>query len=133
MLWGGTLNFSRTEFTKGPQFLNMAMTFIFTPQSHYNPITEPRAHFLLSFMEGLSRDFPSHMIEFIIDCYRDTTTCDKLIFSSAITRILTHMHITIPPSPHFYVMGSISKESIRRSAAQLAAKWSRVEIGRAHV
>ena len=52
-----------------------------------------------------------------IDYYRDTATHDKLIFSSTITHILTHMHITILPSPHFYVMGAISKESIRRSAA----------------
>ena len=93
------------------------MIFILTPQSHYNTITEPRARFLLSFMEGLFIDFPSHIIESIIDCYRDTATHDKLIFSPAITHILTHMHITILPSLHFYVMGAISKESIRRSAA----------------
>ena len=127
MLWGGTLNFSTTEFIKGLRFLNMVMTFVLTPRSHYNTITEPRAHFLPSFMEGLSIDFPSHMIESIIDCYRDTATRDKFIFLSAIPCILTHMHITIPPSPHFYVMGAISKESIRRSAAQLAAKRPRVE------
>ena len=48
----------------------MVMTFILTPWSHYNTITEPHAHFLFSLMEGLSIDFPSHMIESIIDCYR---------------------------------------------------------------
>ena len=32
------------------------------------------------------------------------------------------MHVTIPLSPLFHVMGAISKESIRRSAAQLVAK-----------
>ena len=98
----------------------MAMTFVLTPRSHYNTITEPRAHFLLSLMEGLSIDFPSN-------CYQNTVTCDKLIFPSAIMRILTHLHVTIPPSPHFYVMGAISKESIRKSAAQLAAKRPHVE------
>ena len=67
------------------------------------------------------------MIVSIIDCYQDTTTHDKLIFPSAITRILTHMHITIPPSLLFHVMVAISKESIWRSVAQLAAKWPRVE------
>ena len=91
MLWGGTLNFSTTKFTKGPRFLNMVMTFALTPWSHYNTITKPRAHFLLSLLEGLSIDFPSHMIESIIDCYRNTATRDKLIFFSAIMRILTHM------------------------------------------
>ena len=58
MLWEG----STTKFTKGPQFLNMVMSFVLTPRSHYNTITEPRAHFLLSLLESLSIDFPSHMI-----------------------------------------------------------------------
>ena len=62
-------------------------------------------------MEGLSIDFPSHMIESIIDLYRDMATRDKFIFPSAIMHILTHMHITIPSSPLFYVMGAISEES----------------------
>ena len=76
----------------------MVMTFVLTPRSRYNTITEPCARFLLSLLEGLSIDFPSHMIESIIDCYRDTATHNKLIFPSAITRILIHMHITIPPN-----------------------------------
>ena len=67
------------------------------------------------------------MIVSIIGCYQDTTTHDKLIFPSAITRILAHMHVTIPPSPLFHVMGSISKESIWRSAAQLTTKRPHVE------
>ena len=95
----------------------MVMTFVLTPRSHYNTIIEHHAHILLSLMEGLSIDFPSHMIESMIDCYCDMTTRDKVIFPSAITRILTHLHITIPPIPHFFVMGAINKESIRRSAA----------------
>ena len=86
MVWGETLNFSTTEFAKGPRILNMVMTFVLTPQSHYNTIIEPRACFLLSLMEDLSIDFPSHMIESMINCYRDTATRDKLIFPSAITR-----------------------------------------------
>ena len=112
MLWGGTLNFSTIEFTKGPRFLNVVMTFVLTPRSHYNTITKSHAHFLLFLMERLSIDFPSHMKESFIDCYRETATYDKLIFPSTITHILTHMHIIIPPTPHFYVMGAISKESI---------------------
>ena len=39
MMWGDTLNFSTTEFAKGPQILNMMMTFVLTPWSHYNTIT----------------------------------------------------------------------------------------------
>ena len=105
----------------------MVMTFVHTPWSHYNTITEPRARFLLSLMEYLSIDFPSHMIESMIDCYRDTATRDKLIFPLAITHILSHVHVTIPLSSPFYVMGAISKESILRSDAQLTAKRPRVE------
>ena len=78
-------------------------------------------------MKGLSIDFPSHMIESIIDCYQDTVTCDKLIFPSAITCILTHIHVTIPPSPLFHVMGTMSKESIRRIAEWMTTKQPHVE------
>ena len=128
MLWGGTLNFSTTKFANGLRILNMVMTFVLTSRSHYNTITKPHACFLLSFMEDLFIYFSSHMIVSMIDCYQDTATCDKLIFPSAITRILTYMHVTIPPSPFFYVMGAISKESIRRSAVQLAVKRLHVEM-----
>ena len=64
----------------------------------------------------------------MIDIYRDTATRDKLIFPSAITCILSHVHVTFPLFTHFYAMGAISKESIRRSNAQLAAKRPRVEF-----
>ena len=106
----------------------MVMTFVLTPWSHYNTIIEPRAHFLLSLMEGLSIHFPSHMIASIIDCYQDTATRDKFIFPLAITRILTHLHVTIPPLPLFCVMGTISRDSIQRSATQLTAKQPREEL-----
>ena len=95
MLWGGTLNFSTTKFAKGPRILNMVMTFVLTPQSHYSTITKPHACFLLSLLEGISIEFPSHMILSILDFYQDTATCDKLIFPSAITHILTHVHATM--------------------------------------
>ena len=87
-IWGGKLNTPCSGFTKGPRFLNMVMTFTLTPLSHYNSITEPRALFFLSLMEDLTIDFPSHFITSIIDVYQDTATRDKLIFPSAITRIL---------------------------------------------
>ena len=32
-------------FAKGPRFMNMVMTFVLHPLSHYNSITEPRAQF----------------------------------------------------------------------------------------
>ena len=75
---------------KGPQFLNMVMTFVFHPLSHYNSITKPRARFLLSLIVGLTKDFPSHFILSIIDVYKDMATRDKLISPSTITRLLRH-------------------------------------------
>jgi len=38
----------------------MVMTIVLHPLSHYNSITEPCTRFLLSFLEGLTIDFPSH-------------------------------------------------------------------------
>ena len=110
MLWHDTLNFITHDFAKGPRILNMVMTFVLTLWSHYNTIIEPHVHFIFSLLEGLSIDFPSHMIVSKIDIYQDTTTRNKVIFPSAITRILTHMHIPIPSSPFFTIMGAISKE-----------------------
>ena len=112
MLWGETLNFTTHDFAKGSRILNMMMTFVLTPRSHYNTIIEPRAHFLFSFLEGLSIDFPSHMIVSMIDIYQDIATRDKIIFLSVITRILRHMHVPIPPTPHFSIMGAITQDSL---------------------
>ena len=127
MVWGGLQNFTTHYFAKSPRILNMLMTFVLTPRSPYNTITEPRAHFLFSLLEYLSIDFPSHMIVSMIDMYQDNATCDKLIFPLAITHILTHMYVTIPSTPFFPYMGAISKESIWRSDAQLPTKWPHVE------
>ena len=69
MVWDDLLNFSTLDFTKGPRILNMVITFVLTPWSHYNTITEPRASFLFSLFEGLSIDFSSHMIVSMIDIY----------------------------------------------------------------
>ena len=95
----------------------MVMTFVLTPLSHYNSITEPRAQFLWSLLEDLTIDFPFYFITSIIDVYRDTTTRDKLIFPLAITQILHHFSILIPDSPYFTIMGAISATFVRRSEA----------------
>ena len=75
-------------FAKGPRFMNMVMTFVLHPLSHYNSITEPRARFLLSLLEHFTIDFPYHFILSIIDVHLESASRDKLIFLSAITRIL---------------------------------------------
>ena len=98
--------------------MNMVMTFVFHPLSHYNSIIEPHARFLLSFLEHFIIDFPSHFILSILDVYRDMATRDKLIFPSAITRILCHFSIPFPSSDHFFVMYAIDYTTIKRSEVQ---------------
>ena len=95
----------------------MVMTFVLHPLSHYNSITEPCARFLLSLLEHLTIDFPSHFILSIIDVYKDTVTHDKLIFPSAITRILCHFFVLFPVSNHFHVMCAINAVIIKQSEA----------------
>ena len=120
--WGDRQNTLCSGFVKGPRFLNIVMTFILHPLSHYNSIIESRARFLLSLLEGLSIDFPFHFILSLIDVYRDTTTCDKLIFPSAVMRILRHFSVSYPKSTHFSVMCAIDVAIVRWSEAQLRLK-----------
>ena len=89
-VWGERLFTPCRPFAKGPRFINMVMNFVLHPFSHYNSITEPRARFLLSLLEHFTIDFHSHFILFIIDVHLDSASRDKLIFPSAITRILRH-------------------------------------------
>ena len=88
--WGDRQFTPCSTFAKGPKYMNMVMTFVLHPLSHYNSIIVLRARFLLSLLEHLTINFPSYFILSIIDVYRDTVTCDKHIFPSAITRILCH-------------------------------------------
>ena len=62
-------------------------------------------------------DIPSHMSLSMLDMFHDTTSHDKLIFPSFITRILLHAHVSILSSSHFYVMSVIRKESLVRSSS----------------
>ena len=103
----------------------MVMTFFLHRLSHYNSITKPLARFLLSLLEGLTIDFPSHFILSLIDVYRDTTTRDKLIFPLAITWLLHHFSVSYLESPHFSVMYAIDAATIRQSEAQLQLKRPR--------
>ena len=100
------------------------MTFVLHPLSHYNSITEPHARFLLSLLEHLTIDFPSHFILSILDVFRDIATQDKLIFPSAITRILCHFSVPFPSSNHFSVMCAIDATTVKHSEAQFRSRQS---------
>ena len=115
--WGDHQFTPCRPFAKGPRFMNMVMTFVLHPLSYYNSITEPHARFLLSLLEHLTIDFPSYFILSILDVYRDTAARDKLIFPSAITRILCHFSVPFPSSNHFSVMCAIDYATVKRSEA----------------
>ena len=97
------------------------MTFIIHSLSHYNSIIEPRARLLLSLLEDISIDFPSHFILSLIDVYRDTTTRDKLIFPSTITRLLHHFSVS------FSIISAINAAIVRQSEAQLRSRQPQIE------
>ena len=102
--------------------MNMVMTFVLHSLSHYNSIIESRARFLLSLLEHLTIYFPSHFIFSIIDVHLDSASRDKLIFSSAITKILRHFFVPFPSFDHFTVMCAIDYATVKHSEAQF---WSR--------
>ena len=116
--WGERLFTPCRPFAKGPRFMNMVMTFVLHCFSHYNSIIEPRARFLLSLLEHLTIDSPSHFILSIIDVHLDSASCDKLIFPSTITRILHHFSVPFPSSDHFSIMCAIDYATVKRSEAQ---------------
>ena len=115
--WGERLFTPCGSFAKGPRFMNMVITFVLH-LSHYNSITEPCARFLLSLLEHLTIDFPSHFILSIIDIHLDSASRDKLIFPSAITRILRHFSVSFPSFDHFSIMCAIDYATVKCSEAQ---------------
>ena len=120
--WGDRQFTPCKAFAKGPRFINMVMTFVLHPLSHYNSITESCAQFLLSLFEYLTIDFRSHFILSLIDVYRDTSTRDKLIFPLAITLILCNFSVPFPSSDHFSVMCAIDAATVKRSEAQFRSR-----------
>ena len=122
--WGDRQFTPCLTFAKGPRFMNMVMTFVLHPLSHYNSIIEPRARFLLSLLKHLTINFPSHFILSIIDMYRDMTTQDKLILPSAIMRILSHFSVPFPSSDHFPIMCAIDYTTVKWSEAQFRSRRS---------
>ena len=98
--------------------VNMVMTFVLHPLSYYSSITEPRARFLLSLLEHLTIDFPSHFILFIIDVDSDSASRDKLIFPFVMTRILHHFSVPFPSFDHFTIMCAVDYATIKRSETQ---------------
>ena len=116
--WSERLFTPCRPFAKGPRFMNMVMTFVLHPLSHYNSITEPCARFLLSLLKHLTIDFPSHFILSVIDVHLDLASRDKLIFPSAITKILRHFSVPFPSSDYFTIMCAIDYVTIKGREAQ---------------
>ena len=89
--WGERLFTPCRPFAKGLRFMNMVMTFVLHPLSHYNSNTEPRAQFLLSLLEHLTIDFPSHFILSIIVVHLDSASRDKLILGHSPQTLTTRI------------------------------------------
>ena len=109
-------------FAKGSRFLNMVMTFVLYPLSHYNSIMESRACFFLSLLEHLTIDFPFHFIVSLIDVFQNLASCDKFIFPSAITRILRHFSIPFPTFDPFIYMCAIDAAIVKCSKVQFRSR-----------
>ena len=120
--WGDRQFTPCKAFAKVPRFINMVMTFVLHPLSHYNFITEPCAQFLLFLLKHLIIDFLSHFILSIIDVFKDTATRYKLIFPSAIIWILCHFSVPFPSFDHFSVMCAIDAATIKRKEAQFKSR-----------
>ena len=101
----------------------MVITFVLHPLSYYNSITEPRAQFLLSLLEHLTIDFPSHFILSLIDVYRDTATYDKLIPFGYHVDFMPFF-CSFPSSDHFSVICAIDYTTIKCSEAQFRSRQS---------
>ena len=56
--------------------------------------------------------------------YRDTATYDKLIFPSAIMRILCHFSVLFPFSDHFSIVYAIDYATVKCSEAQFRLRQS---------
>ena len=121
-VWGERQFTYCLAFAKGPRFLNMVMTFVLYPLSHYNSITKSRAHFLLSLLEHLTIDFPSHFIVSLIAVFQDSASHDKLIFPFAITRILHNFSVAFPAFDTFTFMCAIDAATIKHSEAQFRSQ-----------
>ena len=122
--WGERQFTPCRPFAKGPRFMNMVMTFVLHPLSHYNSIIEPCAQFLLSLLEHLTIDFPSHFILSIINVHLDSASRDKLIFPFAITRILRHFSVPFPLFDHFIFICAIDAATVKRIEAQFRSRQS---------
>ena len=78
-------------FAKRLRFMNMVMTFVLHPLSHYNSITEPRAQFLLSLLEHLTIDFPS---DFILSVWANFALCSNYVRGRARPNIPCERRLT---------------------------------------
>ena len=66
--WGDRQFTLCKAFAKDPRFINMVMTFVLHPLSHYNSITEPRARFFAFFIRAPHYRFSFTFYSFYLRC-----------------------------------------------------------------
>ena len=92
-IWGERQNTPCSSFAKCPRFLDMVMTFVLTPLSYYNSMTEPRARFF----------YPSQRISPLTSLFISLSLSQmfiaiwRLVISSSFLQ-LSHESFTIFPS-----------------------------------
>ena len=77
---------------------------------------------MLSLLEHLTIDFPSHFIVSLIEVFQDLASRDKLIFPFAMMRILRHFFVPSPASNPFTYMCAIDATTVKYSEAQFRSR-----------
>ena len=121
MAWGSSKTITTKSFTDESRMYNLIICFDLLPLSHWNTITKTWAKFLYTFMTKVSIDLPSVICKSLIEVHECEDKMSHLIHPCLITRLLTHLKITIPSNiPQLSRSAKpIDKSSIKWISGQL--------------
>jgi hypothetical protein len=121
MAWGSSKTITTKSFTDESHMYNLIMCFNLFSLSHRNTITKARAKFLYAFMTKVSIDLSSIICKSLIEMHKYENKMSHLIYPCLITRLFTHLKITIPSNIPQLPQSTkpIGKSSIKRMVGQL--------------
>ena len=121
MEWGSNKTITTKCFTNESCLYNLIMCFNLLPLSYRNTVIKERAKFLYAFMKKVSIDLLSVLRKSLIELHEYEDKMTHLIYPCLITRLLTHLKITIPSNiPQLPLLAKpISNHSIKRMDGQL--------------
>ena len=96
--WGDRQFTPCKAFAKGPRFLNMVMTFVLHPLSHYNSITEPHTQFFLS-LQSTSLQIFLHISFFLLQMCIGIRLLVMSLFSFRLSRGFYAIFLFLFPLP----------------------------------